>query len=500
MVVTVLTSNRSHVEGDLEPYVCISEDCIDPLRYFKTFDQWESHMQNRHTARWAERIHTQRWYCDFEHDPIQEFDKEHSLRDHLNAEHGQKLTDSQLRGRLRRNRRIASRNAFICPICDSEPANIRKKVDGNPYQLLWNHIGEHLKLLAFSSLPYDQFDSGEPQSTLYAATTDQDETTQNSKHKERQSFEDLTTVPETLVLEDGSCEVDDLVVSACSSDDPSCCVDRPHNQKTIFRAETELPEAFTWTDIDLRMQQMSGLHTNYEELAKGLGVIDVNVEDETGYSSDEAFGSEDELSLRGKLIKMFYTSNFHKPRRKFLPEDQVRTLITKETVLKELRRADYTTTTSLRVPTSLQVPTPQEVNAGWIAKNAPRTFATVVISRLDPRELSSYMIVLRNINFTDESLSRENIETVLDTTLLKGLDIQDEVKAKRWRFLVPIFSLHMQKYTLPAESILPFSVEPGVIQSDAYTTMTKVYIHPAHREWSNSQPVGIGTLKCIELS
>jgi cytochrome c1 len=488
VIVTVLTSNRLHVEGDLEPYVCISEDCINPLRYFKTFDQWESHMQDRHTPRWAERIHTQRWYCDFEHDSIQEFDKEHSLKDHLSAEHGQELTTSQLRGRLRRNRRIAARNAFICPICDSEPANVRKRGNGNPYQPLWNHIGQHLKLLAFSSLPYDQFAAGEPQSTLYAATTDQDEITKTSKNDEKQGSEDLTTVPETLVLEYGSCEVDDLAVSACS-----CCVDRPHNQKTTFRAETELPEAIIWTEIDLKMQQMSSLHTNYEELAKGLGVIDVNVKDEAGWSSDESCGSEDELSLRGKLIKMFYTSDFHKPRRKFLPEDQVKTLITEGTVLEELERAEHMNTTDLLGSTSL------EKNAVWIAKEAPRTFATIVISKLDPGRLSRYMTVLRNIKFTDESLSMENIETVLGNTLLKGQEIQDELKAKRWRFLVPVFGPHMYKYILPAESILPFSAEPGVIQSDASTTMKKVYIHPAHQDWWNRQ-VGTGTLKFIELS
>ncbi|KAH7133080.1 hypothetical protein B0J13DRAFT_450677, partial [Dactylonectria estremocensis] len=141
---------KAHVDQDLEPYVCISEECREPPRYFVRRRDWLDHMQKRHSMTWAEKIHTEQWYCDIGHDDPLEFDERGSFVNHLKCEHGDQLTKSKLEGRARRNRRIATRDRFICPLCDCIPEGLHPCTQED----LWYHIAAHLKSLAFLSLSY----------------------------------------------------------------------------------------------------------------------------------------------------------------------------------------------------------------------------------------------------------------------------------------------------------------------------------------------------------
>lgn len=149
---------RTHVDHDVEPYVCVSEECSEPLQYFNSLQDWMDHMQRRHSFEWSDRIHTERWYCDLDHDEPTgvppEFDDKAAFMGHLNKCHGDQLTRSQIMGRLRRNRRIATRDPFVCPLCDCVPPDVDKRRGEKPYELLWKHIAQHLKWVAFHSLSY----------------------------------------------------------------------------------------------------------------------------------------------------------------------------------------------------------------------------------------------------------------------------------------------------------------------------------------------------------
>ncbi|KAM5346199.1 hypothetical protein ACJ41O_009204 [Fusarium nematophilum] len=140
---------EQHVDRDLEPYVCISEECRETPVFFVCPRDWLSHMQKRHTITWAEEAHTEQWYCDVEHDGPLEFEDKEAFVAHLRAEHGDKLTKSKLEGRARRNRRIAMRESFVCPFCECVPED-----EGQPHthESLGRHIAAHLKSLAFLSL------------------------------------------------------------------------------------------------------------------------------------------------------------------------------------------------------------------------------------------------------------------------------------------------------------------------------------------------------------
>lgn len=98
----------------------------------------------------------EKWYCDLDHneDPL-EFETKTEYLNHLNTYHGDKLTRSQILARIRRNRRLATRDdPLVCPLCDFVPPDIEKRRMEKPYELLWGHIAQHLKSLAFLSLSY----------------------------------------------------------------------------------------------------------------------------------------------------------------------------------------------------------------------------------------------------------------------------------------------------------------------------------------------------------
>ncbi|KAE8441484.1 hypothetical protein EG329_004908 [Mollisiaceae sp. DMI_Dod_QoI] len=201
---------KAHVDRDLEPYVCISEECSDPLRYFVHMRDWMEHMQTRHTMTWAQKVHTEKWYCDIDHKDFEEFDEKGLLLAHLEANHGHQLTQSKLEGRARRNRRIATRDPFVCPLCDCIPEDIEPHVQHKPYKLLSEHIAQHLKSLAFLSLSYIEDDLNANESiagSLHTYLNPEDSKISRESLTERrlESFDDipLTKVSmDTRIIDD----------------------------------------------------------------------------------------------------------------------------------------------------------------------------------------------------------------------------------------------------------------------------------------------------------
>ena len=209
-LVDMSNNSRAHVDQDLEPYVCISEECREPLHYFVRMRDWMDHMQTWHTMTWAQKIHTERWYCNVGHSDPLEFDDKGPFLTHLKAEHGKQLTKSQLLGRARRNRRMATRDPFVCPLCDCVPDDIEPYIKEKPYKQLSEHIAQHLKSLAFLSLSYVEDDSKDKQSVAESSDENSD------KHDARISRASLTNrnldsfrdIPETKISQDGTRNVD----------------------------------------------------------------------------------------------------------------------------------------------------------------------------------------------------------------------------------------------------------------------------------------------------
>ncbi|KAF4984122.1 hypothetical protein FZEAL_615 [Fusarium zealandicum] len=152
---------KKHVDRDLQHYVCISEQCKEPLQFFARNDEWELHMQIQHTKNWAHSIHTETWHCDLDHPEPLDFETKNEFLAHLKEEHNGKLTSSQMNGRARRNRIVATREPSVCPFCDCVPDDIKPLTRKSPCTDLTSHIEMHLKYASFFSLSYLDLELGD---------------------------------------------------------------------------------------------------------------------------------------------------------------------------------------------------------------------------------------------------------------------------------------------------------------------------------------------------
>ena len=135
-------------------------------------------MKEMHTAYWTENIHRSKfWYCDLHldeggHTKLERFQSEESLRQHLKDDH-RDLSSSEIDTKVRRNTRRPSRSRNICLFCGFDASaktdtdsECRAAMESNTgvamvkarkardlaRLVLWNHIAQHLKSLAFISL------------------------------------------------------------------------------------------------------------------------------------------------------------------------------------------------------------------------------------------------------------------------------------------------------------------------------------------------------------
>ncbi|TRX94161.1 hypothetical protein FHL15_004929 [Xylaria flabelliformis] len=112
---------KNHFKKDLQPYVCISENCSEPPVYFTSFAKWHEHMDNVHTTDWARKIYSPHvWYCDVSPHEYLEFREREELEQHLWNEHSNDLNFKQLERRLERNVLPCPRDKGICPLCNQD--------------------------------------------------------------------------------------------------------------------------------------------------------------------------------------------------------------------------------------------------------------------------------------------------------------------------------------------------------------------------------------------
>ncbi|KAI1752132.1 hypothetical protein F4782DRAFT_502146 [Xylaria castorea] len=118
---------RAHFKKDLQPYVCISEDCSEPAVYFTSFSKWRKHMDDVHTTDWARIIHSpQVWYCDVSPHEYLEFGEKEELEHHLQNEHSNDMSSKQLERRLARNVLPSPREKSACPLCKQDILKIHE--------------------------------------------------------------------------------------------------------------------------------------------------------------------------------------------------------------------------------------------------------------------------------------------------------------------------------------------------------------------------------------
>lgn len=204
-----LTSLRRHVLKDIDPYICLFEDCSKPNEHFRNVEDWLNHMKWQHTIVWS---------CPaFDHKSTL-FDSKDEFEQHMNQEHFATFTESQLPLLVQksahpasdtfsvltaRNNPAAAQSRYECPLCDffvekpddqnnSDSALLGAEIPtNNPAKVIQHHIAAHLESIALLSLPeQDNLDDD------FSIARDSEGTKKNSTRQDDRDDLLLEPVPE----------------------------------------------------------------------------------------------------------------------------------------------------------------------------------------------------------------------------------------------------------------------------------------------------------------
>ncbi|KAH6981610.1 hypothetical protein BKA56DRAFT_731124 [Ilyonectria sp. MPI-CAGE-AT-0026] len=125
---------HNHVKNDLDPYVCLFEDCDQPDLIYNHSDEWLNHLHQ----------HAKVWRCS-SHRELGSFSTREEYIIHMRVAHITKLSDTQLRFLANRNTRKTGKLFPTCPLCGQDETEVDGRVE--------DHIAGHLRSLALKSLP-----------------------------------------------------------------------------------------------------------------------------------------------------------------------------------------------------------------------------------------------------------------------------------------------------------------------------------------------------------
>jgi uncharacterized short protein YbdD (DUF466 family) len=140
--------------------------------------EWLDHMKTLHSDEWNRKIHMNTWYCDLDHDNLEQFNDYSGFVSHMKntTNHPERPppTDQQIDALSRNKQRRILREEYCCPLCDCVPDCIEPVIRTGKFNFndvrveLNKHIAGHVKTLAFISIPI-------PDQKTVSASTSEDE-------------------------------------------------------------------------------------------------------------------------------------------------------------------------------------------------------------------------------------------------------------------------------------------------------------------------------------
>lgn len=178
---------RKHIMADLEPYVCIFEDCATPHDLYNDSREWLHHLQWKHTLQWTCTVQS--------HEP-QSFDSADDFEVHMRKKHAGSFENSQLPILTQRSARPAAHTFVDCPLCNGAPENLLEmNPEDSAYQTgLRNHIVTHLKSLALISLPWRDDLIASPKSNSTSSGGDRESLEGFRANLPLPTFDDITNL------------------------------------------------------------------------------------------------------------------------------------------------------------------------------------------------------------------------------------------------------------------------------------------------------------------
>ncbi len=160
------------------------------------------------------------------------------------------------------------------------------------------------------------------------------------------------------------------------------------------------------------------------------------------------------------------TSVFDESTDKFLPENVIEELITRDIIEQVLGSKE----------------SPGLVD--WIHEHSKKLFAIVILCGVDGSDLLQSMQVFREHQYTDEKLPLEDFTKRYNyfAKSVWGSYIKRYTFFNlQWEFLAPVFGLQY-KYELHANSVLPFTYKDRASKQGSFGTVYRVEIEDAHRK------------------
>ncbi|KAL7789571.1 hypothetical protein V8C43DRAFT_97014 [Trichoderma afarasin] len=140
IIVNDRNSWKKHVFRDLQPYVCLFDNCSSPSQVYQRRKDWIAHMKQEHWVSWS---------CSF--GCSKSFRSQESFEKHVTTIHGQNFESIDLQAVLNLCRVPSDTNTVgTCPFCFDYEIKSDKS-----YQ---SHIGDHLERLALFVLPKTLYD------------------------------------------------------------------------------------------------------------------------------------------------------------------------------------------------------------------------------------------------------------------------------------------------------------------------------------------------------
>ena len=133
------------MKEDLQPYICIYENCPLPDKLYSSTDEWRKHIHMYHS--------TMTWECSVcVQSPtyIQHFESAAEMEAHLRSSHLKThiLTDSQVDVAIDKGTQSAPFVVDICPICTKTRLQLEEEGAGD----ILDHIATELLDLAFEAV------------------------------------------------------------------------------------------------------------------------------------------------------------------------------------------------------------------------------------------------------------------------------------------------------------------------------------------------------------
>lgn len=143
-----------HIDRDLKPYICLSEECLDSHSAYPTFSEWHRHMK-LHDWRWYQKTYlTPSWVCPLCGPSNNAYNNSNALYSHLAESHSDKFPSTELEA-ISRQSKIEQRRAWNdCLLCcfiinerkSEDKSAVSKRENGQQEQVIVKSFRSHFEM------------------------------------------------------------------------------------------------------------------------------------------------------------------------------------------------------------------------------------------------------------------------------------------------------------------------------------------------------------------